>query len=200
MDKSTDSTLAYYGCNASAYFDETVSLPPIPARERFIGLLSTGATILDLGCGSGRDSAFFRKKGFRVTAVDASPQLALLASTYIGQVVHAMRFDDIAYESCFDGIWACASLLHCARGEIRSIFGRCVRALSIGGVWYMSFKHGDCERIDDRGRCFTDYTPESLRSTLDELNTVSILDIWTEVSQLRNADQCWVNALVKRER
>lgn len=131
--------------------------------RRFLPLIPEGGRILDLGCGSGRDSRYFLEKGFQVTAIDGSAELCRLASKYIGQEVLCMDFADLAFENCFDGVWACASLLHVPRDSIKDILARIHRALACGGVLYASFKAGKGERT--RGeRFFSDYGQEDMGS------------------------------------
>lgn len=74
--------------------------------------------ILDLGCGSGRDTIEFEQKGYWVEALDYSKELVALASQQTGQQVRLESFYDFSDQSEFDGIWACASLLHCERPRL----------------------------------------------------------------------------------
>ena len=67
MDKGT---LAYYAQNAEAFFAATVDKPMEEAYRRFLPQVRDGGTILDAGCGSGRDSRRFLEAGFEVTADD----------------------------------------------------------------------------------------------------------------------------------
>jgi hypothetical protein len=55
----------------------------------------------------------------------------------------------------YDGIWACASLLHIPKAELKSVFTTLARALAAGGTLYCSFKYGEFEGVRD-GRHFTD--------------------------------------------
>ena len=67
-------TIAYYDSNAERYAAATFEAVPDKAREMFLGYLGKGSAILDLGCGSGRDSMEFLSRGHRVTAVDGSSE------------------------------------------------------------------------------------------------------------------------------
>ncbi|MBN2885897.1 MAG: class I SAM-dependent methyltransferase, partial [Chromatiaceae bacterium] len=105
-------TIGYYDTHATAFFAETVEVDMGALHARFLARLEPGARILDAGCGSGRDARAFRARGYAVTAFDASPTLAALASAHCGCAVEVLRFEDVSWRECFDGIWACASLLH----------------------------------------------------------------------------------------
>jgi hypothetical protein len=102
----------YYTQHAAEFFHSTVGVDMAPIRQRFIARLPPGGHILDAGCGSGRDARAFAEAGFRVTAFDASAELARLASAHCGFAVAERRFEDVDEVAQFDGIWCCASLLH----------------------------------------------------------------------------------------
>jgi SAM-dependent methyltransferase len=141
-----DPTLAYYEDQAEAFFAETVDVDMAPLYARFLARIPAGGHILDAGCGSGRDALAFRKLGYAVTAFEASPTLARLASNYCGLPVEVRRFQEIEWQDAFDGIWACASLLHVPPVELPEVLRRLGRALKTDGVLYVSFKYGSDER------------------------------------------------------
>ena len=104
--------------------------------------LKPGAKILDAGCVSGRDSLLFKNHGFQVTAFDASEEMVKLASQLLGQRVLHMSFEDLDLPETDDGIWACASLLHVKRAELRNVIARLSQHLNTGGMLYISFLYG----------------------------------------------------------
>ena len=142
----------------------------------FLPRIPSGGTILDAGCGSGRDSLAFTKKGFNVTAVDASPELVEKAKLHTGLDVQVMRFGEIDYEAEFDGIWACASLLHVSRQDTPAVFRRFVRALKPAGCWYLSYKYGEGDTERD-GRLFSNHTEASLTELLQGFPELEIVDM-----------------------
>jgi 2-polyprenyl-3-methyl-5-hydroxy-6-metoxy-1,4-benzoquinol methylase len=115
--------MAHYRTHAQAYFDATQGVDMAPLYARFMPLLPPGAHVLDAGCGSGRDALAFRRMGFAVEAFDASPELAALAQGHTGLPVQVMSFQQMAdamgnaWHARFDGILACASLLHVPETE-----------------------------------------------------------------------------------
>ena len=197
-NQKLNQTLSFYQDNAAHYFAETVAMDISANRGRFLKLIPKCGHILDLGCGSGRDSNFFLKNGYEVTPLDASAELAKLAGNFIGEPVVNQSIQKIAYSNLFDGIWACASLLHCAKSEMNDVLHRISNALKPLGIVYMSFKLGVGERVDEKGRFFNDYTDKELQGLLDKQLELAIVDIWTETKPLRNGNQAWVNALAKR--
>ena len=196
---SEDSTHRYYEDKAEEYLARTSQLDMESLYKPFLELIPAGGTILDAGCGPGRDTLSFLKKGFQVTAFDASAKMVELASKQTGVAAFQMRFQELNYEQEFDGIWACASLLHVPFCELDDILSRFSRALKTGGICFMSFKNGNGERFDD-GRRYIDFTEATLRQKLADISGLSILRIWgTEDQAGRNGVQ-WVNALVRSER
>jgi SAM-dependent methyltransferase len=192
------STLTFYEHQAAPYFEETHAIDLTTNLEKFTAHLPEGAHILDLGCGAGRDSLYFIRHGYRVTAVDASEALARLATGHIGQVVHVMTFFDIDVRDGYDAIWANASLLHCTAYEMKTLVPRLVTALKPGGIWYVSLKYGHGEGYDARGRYFNYYTRRDLRTLLAK-SPLCVVDIWEETKPLRGQDQTWLNALLRGE-
>src|SRR5690348_11531546 len=108
--RPSDPTGEFYRQNARAYAAETLGVDMGTLYEPFLALLPAGGHILDAGCGSGRDAREFKRQGYHVTAIDASPELARLASETTGEPVRVLRFEEMMYEAEFDGVWACASL------------------------------------------------------------------------------------------
>ena len=196
---SEDLTQRYYEDKAEEYLARTSHLDMESLYKPFLELIPAGGTILDAGCGPGRDTLSFLKKDFQITAFDASAKMVELASKQTGVAAFQMRFQELNYEQEFDGIWACASLLHVPFCELDDIISRFSRALKTGGICFMSFKNGNGERFDD-GRRYIDFTEATLRQKLADISGLSILRIWgTEDQAGRNGVQ-WVNALVRSER
>lgn len=62
-----DTTLTYYNMNAVTFVEGTKNVDFKRIQENFASRLPQGATILDFGCGSGRDTKYFAEQGFNVT-------------------------------------------------------------------------------------------------------------------------------------
>ena len=191
-----DTTIRYYTANAPAFFADTVAVVMDPLYARFLPQIPPGGHILDAGCGSGRDTLEFLQAGYRVTAFDASPTLAALAQRHTGQPVQVLLFQDLAWRREFDGIWACASLLHVPAADLPEALGRLALALCPGGVLYASFKLGRGER-DHRGRRFTDLDEAGLRALLAQVPGLTELETWvTEDLRPGRATEPWLNTLL----
>ena len=144
-----DKTINFYNRNAADFFQDTVGVDMADLHTRFLREIPAGGIILDAGCGSGRDAKAFMNQGYRLVAFDASVELATLASNFLDQAVLVRTFDEIDEVAYYDGIWACASLLHLPLSEILGALNRLWKALKPGGVLYLSFKEGEGEREKD---------------------------------------------------
>ena len=189
-------TERYYREHAEAFFDGTVCVDVAPIRDRFVAAVRPGGAVLDAGCGSGRDSRAFLDAGFKVSAFDASPELAALTSKHAGIPVEIQSFEDFTMPGPFDGIWACASLLHVPAEGLSGALRRLVSVLRPGGVLYVSFKRGTGERAVG-GRTFTDLEPDAL-ATLLAVAGLREVEIWlTDDARPERQDQ-WVNGLGRK--
>jgi SAM-dependent methyltransferase len=155
-------TVTYYDRNAERFVRETANVDMSSAYAPFLAYIPRSGRILDAGCGSGRDSLYFLQKEYEVVAFDASAEMCRLASELIGQTVYQKSFEDIDWISEFDGIWACASLLHLRRNSIDSVLYKLRRALKPNGVMFVSFKLRD-EEWEEGGRFFSGFFPAAYK-------------------------------------
>lgn len=170
-------TLDYYARNADSFVSGTISADMAETRSRFTAHLPASALILDFGCGSGRDTKAFLDAGFRVEATDGSEALCAKAAAYTGIPVRKALFSDLDARDRYDGIWACASILHLPKDELAQVLGKIEAALKTGGTLYTSFKCGSFEGLKD-GRYFTCFTPQSLEEFWRRASSLRIFDRW----------------------
>lgn len=192
----TEKNLLFYQLNANTYIEKTIHLDMERIRKKFINLLPRSAHILDIGCGSGRDSRVFLDYGFRVTATDASPEIAALTGKFLGRDILVQKAQELSDKEKYDGIWACASLLHIPKSEMLNTFKAITAALKPQGTWYMSFKQGNSQRWDDRGRFFNDYSVQTLTRLLDKIDRIEIKDIYEKTAVGPYGDECWLNVFL----
>lgn len=196
MDRQT---VTYYEKNVGAVVAATEVLDTAVARQqsrqRFCAYLEPGAMMLDLGCGSGRDSKFFAGMDYRVRAVDASQAMAALASEICGFKVEVVDFAELEAEGEFDGVWASASLLHCRREDLEAdVLPRIRRALKKKGILYVYLKDGEGMKRDERGRLLQFYREGDLREIFNEWEC---LEFWQSESLLESGER-WVNGIVRK--
>lgn len=192
-------SIDYYNKYAAKVFEETVDQDMSEIRDEFLNLLEEGDTILDLGCGSGRDSLAFYELGYDVTAMDASEEMCKLAEIHSGLEVLNLSFEEMDFDNVFDGIWACASLLHVPKAELPDILTKIARALKDKGILYMSFKLGDFEGFKGE-RYFCGYTEDGIREVLRDHERFDVIRIWeTEDVRSGHSDVQWLNVLVRKQ-
>ncbi|ACS79719.1 class I SAM-dependent methyltransferase [Maridesulfovibrio salexigens] len=183
-------SLEFYNANAKQYAEQTMALDVSHLYDKFLPHLAVGSHILDVGCGSGRDSLHFINQGYKVTAFDGSPEIVAQANTILPIKAKVMLFDEMDFEpKSFDGIWACASLLHLLSDELPIIIRKLRTFLKDDGVFFCSFKLGDGLRTDSHGRRFLDMTKEGLRRVLEECGYGGI-DVFTNDGV---GGEIWVN-------
>lgn len=185
----------YYDLNAKNFFDDTVDADMNPHYNEFLKLIPEKGSILDAGCGSGRDTLMFKSLGYEVTSFDGSIEMCKLASEYVKQEVLHMQFQEINFKSEFDGIWASASLLHVPSNEIEMVLKKLKDSLKENGILYASFKNGEFEG-ERNGRYFNDLTEESAVELFNKVD-FKIIKTWiTNDSREERQHEKWTNILV----
>ncbi|WP_276855816.1 class I SAM-dependent methyltransferase [Enterocloster lavalensis] len=193
-----DDTLQYYNQHAKAYVDSTRDVEFSQTQERFLQYLEPGARILDFGCGSGRDTKYFRNRGFQVEAVDGSAEFVRIASEYTGINVRRMLFQDLDEVECYDGIWACSSILHLPCAELEVVLGKMARALRRRGIVYTSFKYGT-EEGERSGRYFTNMTEEKMAGLLERISVYDVEEMWVTFDvRPGRGDERWLNMILRK--
>jgi SAM-dependent methyltransferase len=136
--------------------------------------------------------------GYQVEAFDTSSEMCRLASISIGKTVHQQTSDEVDWASEFDGIWACASLLHVRRGSIDSVIEKLCRALKPSGVMFASFKLRD-EEWEQDGRFFNGYSEDSFRQLIEGHPSLLPKSIWiSDDARPERKEEKWLNVLLQR--
>ena len=137
----------------------------------FAGYLPPGAKVVDVGCGPGRDLLEMQAMGFEVVGVDNSEELLAMVPKEIPTVKADFRSIPLP-DSSYEGVWACASLLHLPRTEMPKALAEVRRMLRVGGHFLVSVKEGQGEAwVADKGmeeRFFTYYGSEELDKLLEQ--------------------------------
>lgn len=167
----TTTTMNFYNSSADEYVADKDA--PNPRLFAFLKRCRAAGKILELGTGGGVDAAAILSSGFDLDATDGSSELAAIASHRLGQPVRTMLFNELDAVELYDGVYACASLTHAPRAEVRNIIERIHRALRDNGVVWASFKVGTSEGTDVLGRYYN-FLPQ------DELTA-----IWRETAPWR---------------
>ena len=194
-----DNTLKYYAKNTEEFIASTLEADMSATQEKFLSLLPKGAHILDLGCGSGRDSLCFLQQGFQVTAVDGSEELAKFAGELIGQGVVVADFKDLVLpKASFDAIWASASLLHVHSEALPGILAKVIDLAKPGAIFYMSFKYGDYEG-ERGGRYYTDLNEARFADLMQKSGrSLEIIEQWVAKDVRPDKPELWLNTFARK--
>lgn len=153
MTVGPDATLQFYAGEAQAYANRG-HVAQLERLAPFCDRLPAGGRILELGCGGGEDSEAMLKRGFDVSPTDGTPEMAAMAQQRLGRPVRVLRFEDISEIEAYDGVWACACLLHVPRPDLADVLARIRQALKPAGLFYASYKAGSEEGFDRLGRYY----------------------------------------------
>lgn len=199
MGENESMSADYYDQNAAAFYQGSVEADMSSTRDFFLQHVPADGCILDAGCGSGRDSVAFLQAGYAVASMDASDEMVRMSTALTkpwgGAPTQLMRFQELEEVAAYDGIWACASLLHVSPEELPSVLMRISRAMKPNGAFYCSFKLGESV-VERDGRRFTMMTEESLRLRMEALPEFKLVKLWTGAdSRPGREEELWVNGV-----
>ncbi len=186
----------FYEENHQQYFNSTVSIDPASFLEPFARCLAHNATILDIGCGSGRDLRWFAERGFSPTGFEKSPNLARLARQHaVCPVIEGdFRAFDFSQLS-FSALVLVGSLVHLSHDEFPVILKRICKALRADGHILITLKEGVGTSTTADGRVFTLWSAADLEGVFTSQG-FQILDISRQVSKVR-PDDIWLGYVLR---
>lgn len=189
-----ESSMKYYSEHSKEYIKNTKDANMTDLYAFFENHLSNESKkIMDLGFGSGRDSLYFSSKGFDVLSIDPTPEFCDYGKS-IGLNVECNKAEKIDYFNEFDGIWACASLLHVDSNNLNDVFKRCYKALTKTGVMYCSFKYGSFEGIRN-DRHFVDVNEGKIKELINGTGFI-ISDTMITFDVRPGIDDKWLNVIL----
>lgn len=187
-------TKEYYLENAKQFILDTEHADMSAQYEIFLKYMPKRGKILDLGCGSGRDSLYFQSIGYDVLAIDPIDEFLLHAKEIGVKNVLKQTAEELDYIDEFDGIWASASLLHVPARDLNDVLKKCSKALKKNGVFYCSFKYGTFEG-ERTERYYLDQTESSILSYLKDTGLViGFVNMSDDVRE--NRTDRWLNAVL----
>lgn len=139
-------TLDHYQTRAEAFWEGTRNHDVEQNIEALLRHIRSPAphSILDFGCGPGRDLVAFARRGHRAVGLEGAPALAQMARTHSGCEVWQQDFLSLDLpDSHFDGIFANASLFHVPRQELPRVLRQLHGTLKPGGVLFSSNPRGE---------------------------------------------------------
>lgn len=204
MEDYLKKTIDIYNSIAEDYASRTRNKAPVIQRNKFLSLLPNKAVVLDLGCGSGRDSKFFSDHGCNVIGIDLAEKLLEIAQKTAPEV-HFLKQDiraiDLPFESV-DGVWTCASLLHIKREELPSVLNKIYQILRPNGVVFIHLKKGkgEEERIEPSTpgikRLFVFYEVDELTALIKQAG-LTLLTCY-EPKKSKDEKTQWISCFAKK--
>lgn len=186
----------YYTENADAFIENTINCDMSVQYNLFLKYAKEQGKILDLGFGSGRDMIHFKNLGFDVEGIDPT-EVFVENMKKQGFNVRKQYAEEIIEENVYDGIWACASLLHVKKENLNDVFKRCFNALKEKGILYCSFKYGEFEGIRNE-RFFVYLNEESFKDIIKDTGFDIEKITYTLDVRPDRADEKWINAILRK--
>jgi SAM-dependent methyltransferase len=148
LDAISRRTLDYYDSHAVQFFDGTRDHDVSQNINALLAAIESLApyTILDLGCGPGRDLKTFSALGHHAIGVDGAAQFVDMARAYSGCEVWQQDFVHLSLPpNTFDGVFANAALFHVPSSALPAVLRALYDALKPGGVLFSSNPRGHNE-------------------------------------------------------
>jgi SAM-dependent methyltransferase len=166
MKELTHPTIAHYDREAVGFRDSTRNHDVSGNYAAFLEAIEAQApfTVLDFGCGPGRDLRYFTSLGHRAVGLDGSAAFVDMARADTGCEV--LQQDFIALDlptEHFDGVFANASLFHVPQPGLPNVLSQLHRCLKTRGVLFTSNPHGDDQQGFSGTRYGCYYTLETWR-------------------------------------
>ncbi len=174
MDTDTVRTYDMQACNYAAEWEEDQA-PPDDLRAAVRAYFNDGLTV-DVGCGSGRDTAWLAGQGFEVMGVDAAPGLLAEARRRHPEVtfdVDALPSLPGLGDRIFTNVLCETVIMHLVQPDAIAAVRRLCGLLAPGGTLYLSWRVGDgADRRDDAGRLYAAFATGAVRATLADLEVL----------------------------
>ena len=192
-----DNNIDYYENNAQKYMSDTMNLNTSDLITQFESFgLKDGGLILDAGCGPGRDVIQFLQRGYQVEALDACSSFCDMCSHSTGIVARHMTFDQLNECDRFDGIWACASLVHLVdHHKFDSSILALRRALKPDGLFYASFTYGTGFKRTPSGRDFIQFDAARAAEVMFSLG-LNVVGDWVSYDAMGRGS--WLNLVMRK--
>jgi SAM-dependent methyltransferase len=200
LQKISDLTLEHYNQHAEEFWEGTRDHD---VRQNIEALLQhiegeRPFTILDLGCGPGRDLKAFSELGHIAIGLEGSAQLAAMARAYSGCEVWQQDFLKLDLpDNHFDGVFANAALFHVPSQELPRVLRELHSTLKPDGVLFSSNPHGHNEEGWVAGRYGAYYDLETWRQHVSAAAFVELTHYYRPAGLPRER-QPWLASVWRR--
>lgn len=198
-EKIMNKTHEVFNNDYADYIMRTINVDFSEDYKIFSKYIPEGGHILDVGCGSGRDSYHFKKMGYKVTAIDGGKDFCKFASNLLKQPVKCMLFQDINFENKFDGVWAMASIHHLDKDELVDVIEKIYKSLKVGGAFLFNARLGEREYDNKFGKHFCEFNEKSFRKLIKSdknLKGLQFKEEYTRGDRRAGRDEGWYTAIL----
>jgi len=157
-------TLSYYESNAKELSKRYESAKMDNIHTLLKSTFPANSSLLEIGCGSGRDASFMYQNGYDVLAIDGSREMiaeARVCHPELDERLEVIKIpDELNFEpSSFDGVYSIATLMHLEKEAIDHTIEKITSILKPGGKFFFSVSIQrddiDDQGKDEKGRHFT---------------------------------------------
>ncbi|HVE99053.1 MAG TPA: class I SAM-dependent methyltransferase [Mycobacteriales bacterium] len=138
-------TRATYDAIAAAYAGRTRTVDERDWLDELVVAVPPGGTVVDVGCGPGREAELLQADGYRAIGLDVSTSMLALARRNGVPVVQGDLRSLPLRDGAVDAVWSCASLLHVPREQTVATLADWRRVTRDGGGLALSTSSGDDE-------------------------------------------------------
>ncbi len=186
----------FYEKNHLSYFNSTFKIDSDSFLSPLAKHLNAGDSILDIGCGSGRDLLWGVHRGYKIVGFEQSPGLAELARKHSSCTVIEGDFTSYDFSSLhFSALIYIGSLVHLSEEELPLILKSTCRALVAGGFIFITMKEGNGFSQSDDGRVFTLWSRKKLERIFADQH-LQIVDFSRQTSKIRS-DDVWLGYVLR---
>jgi ubiquinone/menaquinone biosynthesis C-methylase UbiE len=146
----------------------------VALAERLVAHVGKNGRIVEVGCGTGRDMAWFEAQGLSVKGLDLSTGMLAYARDQVDGDLSAMNMCNLGFRNeYFDGAWCCASLLHLPKDYAPNALREIYRVMKPNGMLVLSIQKGDTEGwepgyVSNAERYFARYQVDEMEGMLSE--------------------------------
>jgi SAM-dependent methyltransferase len=188
----------YYQKNYKAYHEKTFSIDPTSFLAPLAQRLPHEAFVLDVGCGSGRDLIWMKKRGFDVIGFERSPGLAELARANADCEVIEGDFETYDFSSIFvDGLMLVGALVHVPHERFPEVFKNITSAIPDNGSVLITLKEGSGDMTGSDGRIFYLWEDSKAREMFKSLG-FKVRDFSSAVSKTGSGD-IWLSYVLDKK-
>ena len=188
----------YYQLHFQVYHDRTFAVDPSSFLSFLATRLQTGSTVIDVGCGSGRDILWLKKHGYDVIGLERSSGLARLARENTGGRIIEADFETFNFADwSTDALLLSGALVHLPHTRFSDVLNDICLALKDSGLLLITMKQGKGSTTDTDGRRFYLWQDKNLRQVFQSLN-LSIIEFFIQPSKI-NPDDTWLGYLLQKQ-